>query len=244
MVTIRNIGEALLSHIENKDKTPIKTLNNLINEHKIRLQGIDEINMYKKEAYKTKYENPRIENNLKYDLYLRERKKLVNEWKTDKKSLALMLNFINFKRPELEDIPEIYTYQNIDLNPDKKTSFVQKPIAKPSKEKECPPGKVLNPKSGRCITEKPSKPTEPSKEKECPPGKVLNPKTGRCITEKPAKPLTEPSKPTEPSKEKECPPGKVLNPKSGRCITEKPVKECPPGKILNPKTGRCITEKK
>ena len=217
MVTIRNIGEALLSHIENKDKTPIKTLNHLINEHKTRLQGIDDINMYKKEAYKTKYENPRIENNLKYDLYLRERKKLVNKWNTNKKSLALMLDIINFKRPELEEIPEIYTYQNINLNPDKKTSFVQKP-AKPAKEKECPPGKVLNPKTGIC-------------EKECPPGKVLNPKTGRCITEKPAKPA-------KPAKEKECPPGKVLNPKTGIC-----EKECPPGKVLNPKTGRCITEK-
>ena len=44
--------------------------------------------------------------------------------------------------------------------------------------KECPPGKVLNPKTNRCIKEKP----------ECPPGKVLNPKTKRCIKEKPIKP--------------------------------------------------------
>ena len=37
--------------------------------------------------------------------------------------------------------------------------------------KICPPGKILNQVSGRCI-------------KECPPGKVLNPVTGRCIKTK------------------------------------------------------------
>lgn len=42
--------------------------------------------------------------------------------------------------------------------------------------KVCPSGKVLNPKSGRCIKEKPAR--------ECPPGKLLNLATNRCITEK------------------------------------------------------------
>lgn len=42
--------------------------------------------------------------------------------------------------------------------------------------KECPPGKVLNPKTNRCNKEKPAK--------ECPPGKVLNLVTNRCIKEK------------------------------------------------------------
>jgi hypothetical protein len=45
--------------------------------------------------------------------------------------------------------------------------------------KECPPGKVLNPKTNRCIKEKPAK--------ECPPGKIRNLTTGRCIKEKPVK---------------------------------------------------------
>jgi len=40
--------------------------------------------------------------------------------------------------------------------------------------KECPPGKELNPKTGRCIKIK-------SLKKECLPGKEINPKTGRCI---------------------------------------------------------------
>ena len=47
---------------------------------------------------------------------------------------------------------------------------------KSPKKKECPPGKVINPVSGRCI----NKPKSPKK-KECPPGKVINPISGRCI---------------------------------------------------------------
>jgi len=44
-----------------------------------------------------------------------------------------------------------------------------------TKTKECPAGKIINPKTGRCIKIK------IKKEKECPAGKIINPKTGRCI---------------------------------------------------------------
>jgi serine/threonine protein kinase len=88
--------------------------------------------------------------------------------------------------------------------------------------KVCPPGKIINPKTGRCIK-------EPKPAKVCPPGKIINPKTGRCIN--------------APKPAKVCPPGKIINPKTGRCINApKPAKVCPPGKIINPKTGRCIKE--
>jgi len=96
-------------------------------------------------------------------------------------------------------------------------------VRKDNKPKVCPPGKVINPKTGRCIKIKEVKP------KECPPGKEINPKTGRCVKIKEVK-------------QKECPPGKEINPKTGRCVKIKEVKqkECPPGKEINPKTGRCI----
>lgn len=45
------------------------------------------------------------------------------------------------------------------------------------KKKTCPPEKILNPKTNRCIKKK--------KKKECPPNKVLNPVTNRCIKAKP-----------------------------------------------------------
>ena len=56
--------------------------------------------------------------------------------------------------------------------------------------------------------------------KSCPEGKVLNPKTGRCIKKENLEKLTKKTAPTEPVKPviKECPEGKVLNPKTGRCI--------------------------
>lgn len=46
-------------------------------------------------------------------------------------------------------------------------------ILNDQKLKECPPGKEINPKTGRCINI--------TKKKECPPGKEINPTTRRCI---------------------------------------------------------------
>ena len=80
------------------------------------------------------------------------------------------------------------------------------------KIKSCPEGKVINPKTGRCIKKetlekqnkktKPAEPTEtPAKPaiKECPEGKVLNPKTGRCIKKENLKKQTKKSVPSAPS---------------------------------------------
>ena len=47
--------------------------------------------------------------------------------------------------------------------------------------KKCKEGKVLNPKTGRCVLNKASVVKSPKK---CKDGKVLNPKTGRCIIQK------------------------------------------------------------
>ena len=93
--------------------------------------------------------------------------------------------------------------------------------------KECPDGKVLNPKTNRCIKDV---------KKECPDGKVLNPKTNRCIKDvKDVKDVK--------SVKKECPDGKVLNPKTNRCI--KDVKDnpvCGQGEVL--RNGKCVCGKK
>ena len=73
----------------------------------------------------------------------------------------------------------------------------------------------------------PPKPLKPPKV--CPEGKVLNPKTGRCILVKKNKevikksPHKSPLKPLKPPKV--CPEGKVLNPKTGRCILVKNIKK-------------------
>jgi hypothetical protein len=48
------------------------------------------------------------------------------------------------------------------------------PVVK--KGKICPDGKMINPKTGRCV-----KVPVVKKEKICPAAKMINPKTGRCI---------------------------------------------------------------
>jgi|UniRef100_A0A6C0CEX3 hypothetical protein len=112
--------------------------------------------------------------------------------------------------------------------------------------------KSLSPLSPPKAPKKPKKPKNPNEPKVCPEGKVLNPRTNRCIliknVKKPLKPPKSPKSPKspKPTQPKVCPEGKVLNPKTNRCIIDKNVKKpkepkvCPEGKVLNPKTGRCI----
>ena len=83
-----------------------------------------------------------------------------------------------------------------------------KPLKKETKKKECPTGKQVNPKTGRCIKMKLRSGTV---KKECPRGKEVNPKTGRCIK----------MKLRSGTVKKECPPGKEVNPKTGRCVKMK-----------------------
>jgi SNF2 family DNA or RNA helicase len=87
--------------------------------------------------------------------------------------------------------------------------------ASPKKKDDCPPGKIRNPKTGRCITE-------------CPPGQVrIN---GRC---KPKKPSASRSKSLSRSRSK--------SPKSPKrsLKSKRKLKECPPGTRRNPLTNRC-----
>lgn len=71
-------------------------------------------------------------------------------------------------------------------------------------KKDCPPDKIVNPKTGRCIKKpkekthkKPEKPKKsvPQPKKECPPGKIINPNTGRCIKKPKEKTHKKPGKP-------------------------------------------------
>ena len=78
--------------------------------------------------------------------------------------------------------------------------------------KDCPPGKVHNPKTNRCVKDNQAAAKPVAKlDNDCPPGKVRNPKTNRCIKDKAAKPVTK-------KLDNDCPPGKVRNPKTNRCI--------------------------
>lgn len=84
------------------------------------------------------------------------------------------------------------------------------------KNTDCPPGKIRNPKTYRCI----KKPTAkvPLMKQPCAPGKIRNPKTHRCI-KKPAAKISLMKQP--------CTPGKMRNPKTGRCIKTRKAKNNP-----------------
>ena len=135
----------------------------------------------------------------------------------------------------------------------------------------CPPGKIRNHKTGRCIKArtKTQKNTlknqniKADKVKPCPAGKERNPKTGRCrkIVRKTAKVVKVQSKPKSPAA-KDCGPGRVWNPKTKRCNKVKPVKahrtakpkkpatkpkrrtRCPNGTRRNKVTGKCEAKTK
>ena len=119
-----------------------------------------------------------------------------------------------------------------------------------SRIKTCPPGKEINPETGRCIKIKTQKVRlkkekveiklepglEPVKQvsKICPPGKEINPKTGRCIKIKTQKVTLKKAK-----LEKVKTP-KVVIKLEPETKPLQVLKSCPPGKEINPKTGRCV----
>ncbi len=80
------------------------------------------------------------------------------------------------------------------------------PVVAAPVAKVCPPGKILNPKTRRCVK---ALPVAALGAKVCPPGKILNPKTRRCVKVRPA---------AAAPAVKICQHGKVMNPKTGRCV--------------------------
>jgi len=130
-------------------------------------------------------------------------------------------------KPECEDVVLVYsTFRDI-------REMVESMIQ--SRDKRIK--ELENKSSPKVSQESVEKPPTDKPEKECPPGKILNPKTGRCINkpkEKTHKKRGRPKKVdkfdmTEGSEEpklttdkpkKECPPGKIVNPKTGRCINK------------------------
>jgi hypothetical protein len=207
--------------------------------------------------------------NIKYngDFCLNTNKCIPDSLKHKLKEHDICFNFSKGKR--------ILVYVRKDAKPDTsmETNSVApikspvKPIVKPKSPKKCPEGKVLNPKTGRCIMikKKPPIKSPPKPIVKSPPKPII-----KSPIKSPPKPIVKsPHKPiVKPKSHKKCPEGKVLNPKTGRCILikkkphvksppkpiikspikspPKPIvkpkspKKCPEGKVLNPKTGRCI----
>lgn len=104
----------------------------------------------------------------------------------------------------------------------KRKSVKKNPKENPKKntKKKCPKGKILNPKTNRCIIDRKKKTKK--KKKVCPPGKILNTKTNRCIIDR-----SIPEDKVIDFKYR-CKPGYVYNPQTQRCVK----KDGPTGKKL------------
>jgi hypothetical protein len=91
-------------------------------------------------------------------------------------------------------------------------------------------------------------------DKQCPPGKVFNPKTGRCVNEDgwagkqivgdlaaaAAKEAAAKEAAAKEAAAKEAAAKEAAAKEAAAKLAAVPVKTCPPDKVLNPKTLRCV----
>ena len=141
----------------------------------------------------------------------------LNDTKSQNKKNKILL-FIEYNNKRIDIINQYKNTGKYDMNIDINELKQEKPELEQKPEqskKECPDGKILNPKTNRCIKIKEVKEKKPKG----------RPK--KDINEPKQEPEQKPELKVEPSK-KECPDGKILNPKTNRCIKIKEVKEKKP----------------
>ena len=208
----------------------------------------ENINNLKRDKYYDEYENKRVEQNINYDNYLREKAELMESFKINKNKTALH-NYLKLKPPVYDKI-ELYSYLDIKVEEAKpvvrqEAKPVVKQEAKPvvkqvdkctsAKIAECEKkGKKCNPDSGRCVKAD----NLPTKVEDKPPAKVEEKPPAKVEEKPPAKVEEKP-----PAKVEEKPPAKVEDKppaKEDKCTPAK-IAECEiKGKKCNPDSGRCI----
>ena len=125
-----------------------------------------------------------------------------------------------FSKEDVSDECEISDNKNQKRCKRKSIKKNPKNNPKENPKKICPKGKILNPKTNRCIIDR--KKNIKSKKKICPPGKILNPKTNRCIIDRRL-----PEDKVIDFKYR-CKPGYIYNHQSQRCVK----KDGPTGKKI------------
>ena len=113
-MAITDIGHILLDNINSKtDFNKIKLIN-AIENYKDEINKINKLNIFNKNKYETNYANKRDKNINIYNQYLMENKILYDKWNKSKKANDLYA-YINHKKPEYEEIEDIYTINPISL---------------------------------------------------------------------------------------------------------------------------------
>ena len=218
MEILKDIEKNILNiNMYSKDTEPAKL--NIIKKQ------IGDYNKYKSDEnnviaqkimkYDELYRNKRERNDYEYELFLGKKGELYNIYR-EVGTLGALYEYLNYKYDDgkecYQSIPEIYTYAHINLNERERV------VKDDKKDNVCHEGKMLNPKTKRCVKD-PSykKPKEAKEPKEAPVAPPKEPK----IT-----PVKEPKvAPPKAPKIKECPEGKILNPKTNRCIKDPSYKK-------------------
>lgn len=103
------LGNLLINNINaNTDLKKIKLLNE-ITKYKKNNDLKKQEELKKIDEYISKYNNPRILNNKKYDIYLKNREELYNKWYSSK-NIKDLYELLALKTPDYIEIPDIYTY--------------------------------------------------------------------------------------------------------------------------------------
>ena len=173
-MSIIDITMKLFDYIDNDTKENKGKLLSLLKEYKDNNKENEDKIIEAKENYNTNIKQHRLNQIDQYESYHFERNQLYIKWKKSKQYKDL-LELVNFLPPEFVEIPEIYTYNyisgpNIVVTNDNPSEFIEE--SEDDYEEQLPkveqPSKVEPPK----VKAKPKK--------ECPPGTILNPITGRC----------------------------------------------------------------
>ena len=221
-ISAKDIYYSIFNSVENDKVYPIENIKlNIEKYNNIKKKNLSDINE-KVIKYIEIYDNPRIQSENNYNEYVYNRNILYNIWK-ENPNKQNVYNLINFEKPELNDIPEIYTYTVIQDKREKKekrdNDVIHKPkvpkpdeskVAKPKipKKRVCPEGQVINPNTGRCVKIN-SKALKALKVAE----DVIIPDDAPEVQEN----VIEPIQPKIPKK-RVCPEGQVINPNTGRCV--------------------------
>ena len=107
-MSILDIGYLLIDNINSKtDLNKVKLINSIGN-YKKELETKRKMETEIKNKYMNLYGNKRIKNKELYDKYMNENQILFNKWKKNNKPKDLY-EYISHKKPELEEVDDIYT---------------------------------------------------------------------------------------------------------------------------------------
>jgi hypothetical protein len=126
--------------LNNANMQKLDAIKKQINEYFKNKDNEKNIILQKKLKYDDDYKFAREINNNNYNLFLEKKAELYNIFKKTK-TLASLYDYLDCKYTVLNEVPDIYTYEYINLN--------ERAII-PSAN-VCPSGKILNKKTKKCV---------------------------------------------------------------------------------------------